>query len=210
VTGHSLGGGKAQAAVVGGKGALRGQMFNSAGLHPDVVGRPPEELALFAALCDQQRTTGGVSVGGGDPLTGLQMSLPAQRKLYGAVEFASNLARASRRGLEALGVEVGGARPASEETGLAGALGRRISGTAQEAAAANHRRFGWYVPPTLGQERTQTVVSKNADGTDSGLVAQHSIVNMINGYESRKIQDVERLVYASGTSVPLRRFIGPG
>ena len=78
VTGHSLGGGKAQAAIVGAGGAVQGIMFKSAGLHPKSVGLSPNELTQFDSLCNQQRTEGGWNVGGGDPLTGTQRSVAAQ------------------------------------------------------------------------------------------------------------------------------------
>jgi hypothetical protein len=209
VTGHSLGGGKAQAAVVGAGGRVSGEMFNSAGVHPDVLKRSPSELAAFDKHCIQHRTVGGLSVGGGDPLTGLQMSMAAQRLTFGAASAAGGVVRAARDGLEALGKEFDSPRAAHEESQVAGAIGKRLSTITPEAAADNFQRYGWYVPPTLGQSQTRTVVSKNTDGTDSGLAAQHSIVNMVNGYESRKIQDVQRLVTASGTQVPVERFIGP-
>jgi hypothetical protein len=209
VTGHSLGGGKAQAAVVGAGGLVRGEMFNAAGVHPDVLGVTDAELRRFSDRVQQHRTTGSVNVGGGDPLTGLQMSLSAQTLAYGAAGALSQVSKASRRGLEALEVRFGDVKSSHEEDSALAALGKRISTITDEDAARNHQRFGWYVPPTLGQGNTQSVISKNADGTDSGLVAQHSIVNMVNGYESRKLNDVQKLVKASGTSVPVQKFIGP-
>ncbi len=209
VTGHSLGGGKAQAAVVGAAGLVRGEMFNAAGVHPDVLGIASAEYSQFANRVQQHRTTGGISVGGGDPLTGLQMSMRAQAMAYGAAGALSQVTGASRGGLEALGLRFEDVKPSHEEESTLGALGKRISTITAEDAAENHHRFGWYVPPTLGQANTQSVVSKNADGTDTGLAAQHSIVNMVNGYESRKLNDVQKLVKASGTRVPVQKFIGP-
>jgi hypothetical protein len=184
-------------------------MFNAAGVHPDVLGMRSVDLERFSRSVQQHRTAGGINVGGGDPLTGLQMSLKAQTVAYGAASGLSSVTGASRRGLEALGVRFGDVKTAHEEESTLAALGKRISTITAEDAAENHRRFGWYVPPTLGQANTQSVVSKNADGTDTGLAAQHSIVNMVNGYESRKLSDVQKLVKASGTRVPVERFIGP-
>ena len=69
VTGHSLGGGKAQAAGVAGR--LKGTMFNSAGLHPKSVRLTPAELERHAGRFQQYRADGA---DGGDPLTGLQNS----------------------------------------------------------------------------------------------------------------------------------------
>jgi hypothetical protein len=208
VTGHSLGGGKAQAAVVGANGLIRGEMFNAAGVHPDVLGMTSVDLERFSRNVQQHRTTGGINVGGGDPLTGLQMSLKAQAVAFGAASGLSSVTGTSRRGLEAVGVRFGDVKKAHEEESTVAALGKRISTITAEDAAENHRRFGWYVPPTLGQANTQSVVSKNADGTDTGLAAQHSIVNMVNGYESRKLGDVQKLVKVSGTRVPVEKFIG--
>lgn len=208
VTGHSLGGGKAQAAVVAAEGAVRGQMFNAAGVHPDALGRPAGELSRFAALCNQQRTSGGLSVGGGDPLTGSQMSMAAQKLAFGVASAANAVGRRTRDGLEALGFDPSAVVPAEESALMAG-LGARISTITKEAAAENFQKFGWYLPPTIGQEKTQSVVSKNADGTDSGLVAQHSIVNMVNGYESRKTADVERLLQGLGVRASVGHYLGP-
>jgi len=209
VTGHSLGGGKAQAAVVAAGGSVKGQMFNSVGLHPAVLNESPEVLAQFSSLCDQQRTVGGISVGGGDPLTGMQLSPAIQKVVYGAVSAIGSVSNAMRGGFAALGVEAQNIEPAHNEASLTAALFKRISSVTAQEAAANKARYGWYVPPSLGQERTQTVASKNPDGTDTGLLNQHSIVNMINGYESRKIDDVQALAQAAKSQEPVSNLIGP-
>ena len=65
VTGHSLGGGKAQAAGI--SGGLTGMMFNSAGLHPNSVGGDVDAASQFT----QFRAPA-------DPLTGLQNSAALQ------------------------------------------------------------------------------------------------------------------------------------
>lgn len=66
VTGHSLGGGKAQAAGVAGR--LKGSMFNAAGLHPKSVNLTSAELERHAGRFAQYRAE---DADGGDPLTGL-------------------------------------------------------------------------------------------------------------------------------------------
>ena len=89
VTGHSLGGGKAQAAgVVGG---LKGSMFNAAGLHPKSVRLTPAELERHAGRFQQYRAEGA---DGGDPLTGLQNSREWQQRAYGGAQGLQALAQA--------------------------------------------------------------------------------------------------------------------
>ena len=69
MTGHSLGGGKAQAAAA--SGGQKGMGFNAAGLHPNSVGGAMPKQEQF----EQYRTEG-------DPLTGLQNSKTAQAAVY--------------------------------------------------------------------------------------------------------------------------------
>ena len=59
VTGHSLGGGKAQAAGV--LAGLKGQMFNSAGLNPKTMGLPADGLDRYASDFNQYRSEAGLS-----------------------------------------------------------------------------------------------------------------------------------------------------
>ena len=100
VTGHSLGGGKAQAAGVA--GGLKGSMFNSAGLHPKTSGMSPAKLASQAGLFQQYRAEGE---GGGDPLTGLQNSRALQDRLYGGALGLQKLAQANQWALDELGIQ---------------------------------------------------------------------------------------------------------
>lgn len=200
-TGHSLGGGKAQAAVVGSGGAVHGIMFNSAGLHPKSVGMSPDEMLEYAAQCNQQRTEGGWNVGGGDPLTGTQRSLMAQAQAYG---LAGNVGQVAR----GLGFDDEQRQAADTAEGVGGAMMQRLATITPAQAKQNFDDYGWYIPPTLGQAASEGVVAKNADGTDAGLAAQHSIVTMINGYEHRKLVAIRNLVEGTGSKEPMQALIG--
>jgi hypothetical protein len=103
VTGHSLGGGKAQAAGIA--GGLRGQMFNSAGLNPKTMGAPAGGLDQYAKDFDQYRSAGGLSSGGGDPLTGLQNSFKAQSVAFRTVQGISAVANANQWASGQLGLD---------------------------------------------------------------------------------------------------------
>lgn len=201
VTGHSLGGGKAQAAVVGSGGAVQGIMFNSAGLHPKSVGLSPDEMLQYAAQCSQQRTEGAWNVGGGDPLTGTQRSLTAQAHAYG---LAGNVGQVAR----GLGFDGEQRQAANTAEGAGGAMMQRLATMTPAQAKQNFDEYGWYIPPTLGQAASEGVVAKNADGTDAGLAAQHSIVTMINGYEHRKLVAIRHLVEGTGSQEPIQDLIG--
>lgn len=201
VTGHSLGGGKAQAAIVGSGGAVHGIMFNSAGLHPKSVGLSSDELRQFDSLCNQQRTEGGWNVGGGDPLTGTQRSVAAQAQAYG---LAGNVGQIAR-GLGYDGME---RKTANEADGIGAAMLQRLASVTPAQAKQNFEDYGWYIPPTLGQAAGEGVIAKDADGTDAGLAAQHSIVTMINGYEYRKLTAIRSLVAGTGSKEPIQALIG--
>jgi hypothetical protein len=201
VTGHSLGGGKAQAAIVGARGAISGIMFNSAGLHPKSVRLSETEMRRFEGKCNQQRTEGDWNVGGGDPLTGLQRSLAAQAQVYG---LAGNLRQVAR----GLGYDDAEPQSASEAKEIVGPLAQRLATVTPEQAKQNFDEYGWYVPPALGQAAGEGVTATNADGTDAGLASQHSIVTMINGYEKRKLTAIRTLVDGTGSSEPIQALIG--
>ena len=198
VTGHSLGGGKAQAAgVIAG---LKGQMFNSAGLNPRTLGQPADGLDQYAADFDQYRSDGGLSQGYGDPLTGTQNSLGFQKVVLGVVKGASGVIKANQWAGDQLGVSdaVAGRVPQIGKD-----LVQRLTGiTAQEAQ--NNFDFNggkWYIPPALGD--VHGVPSKNADSSPSSLAAQHSIVNLHQGIESRKAADIQTMLEGTGNPAPV-------
>ena len=204
VTGHSLGGGKAQAAGVAGR--LKGAMFNAAGLHPNSVGLSPAKLATHAGRFRQYRAEGE---GGGDPLTGVQNSLAQQHKVYGRAQDLQSLARANRWASQELGIKDPLALLPESMQGLARGLVDRILNVTPQEAARNLAYSGgqWYLPPALGQVRG--VASKTPEGRDTPLEQQHGIGGVIHGLESRKAGDINRLLAGTGQPGPASDYIGP-
>ena len=204
VTGHSLGGGKAQAAGVA--GGLKGSMFNAAGLHPKSAGMSPEELATHAGRFRQYRAEGE---GGGDPLTGAQNSRAWQDKLYGGAQGLQALARANQWALKELGINDPLARlPESAQTLARGLVGRILNVTPQEAARNLAYSGGqWYVPPALGE--VLGIASKTAQGRDTPFEQQHGIGGVIHGLETRKAGDINKLLAGTGQPGPASDYIGP-
>ena len=204
VTGHSLGGGKAQAAGVA--GTLKGSMFNTAGLHPKTVNMSPAKLTTYARQFQQYRAEGA---GGGDPLTGIQNSFSLQQKAYGGVQGLQKLVQANQWALNELGVnDPMGLLPKSAQP-LARGLTDRILNVTQQEAARNLAYSGgqWYVPPALGQ--VVGVPSKTAQGRDTPLEQQHGIGGVIHGLETRKAGDINRLLVGTGQPGPASDYIGP-
>jgi len=204
VTGHSLGGGKAQAAGVA--GGLQGSMFNAAGLHPNSVGMLPAELATHADRFRQYRAEGE---GGGDPLTGLQNSRAWQHKVYGGAQDLQWLARANRWATQELGIQDPLALLPESVQGLARGLVDRILNVTPQEAARNLAYSGgqWYLPPALGAMRG--VASKTPEGRDTPLEQQHGIGGVIHGLETRKAGDINRLLAGTGQPGPASDYIGP-
>ncbi len=204
VTGHSLGGGKAQAAGVA--GGLKGSMFNAAGLHPKTAGMLPQELASYAGRFQQYRAEGE---GGGVPLTGLQNSLAQQQKLYGGTQGMQMLARANQWALKELGINDPLALlPESAQPLARGLVGRILNVTPQEALRNLAYSSGqWYVPPALGEVRG--VASKTAQGHNTPFEQQHGIGGVINGLETRKAGDINKLLAGTGLPGPASDYIGP-
>ncbi len=204
VTGHSLGGGKAQAAGVAGR--LKGTMFNSAGLHPKSVRLTPAELERHAGRFQQYRADGA---DGGDPLTGLQNSREWQQRAYGGVQGLQTLVQANRWALKELGIDDPlGLLPDRAQPLVRGLADRLLHVTPQEAARNQAYSGGkWYLPPALGQVRG--VASKTAEGQDTPLEQQHGIGGVIHGLETRKAGDINRLLAGTGQASPASDYIGP-
>lgn len=183
VTGHSLGGGKAQAAGVQGK--LKGMMFNSAGLHDKTV--PDGDLQAAADRFTQYRSTG-------DPLTGLQNSPKKQKLLVELLKVGvwtvGNLPDAARL------AEMLRKEPVVDE------LLKRVFGrdgpTTLEKAAANKNKYGYYIPRARGS--VVEVIAKDKNGRDASdsLADQHDLVNHINGIEYRKYETIKSLRKSQG------------
>lgn len=206
VTGHSLGGGKAQAAGVA--GGLKGQMFNSAGLNPITMKLSSDGLQPYAGNFVQYRAEGGISKGGGDPLTGVQNSPTAQKAVYGAAQGMQGVAQANRWALDELGVEVPWHKlPQSAQETVKGVVDRVLDVTPQEAMK-NHEFSGgkWYLPPAVGEVRGLT--SKTSEGEDSGIAAQHSVTNLVYGFESRKTGDIQMLLDKTGEPGKASDYVG--
>ena len=202
VTGHSLGGGKAQAAgVIAG---LKGQMFNSAGLNPRTMGLPADGLERYVGDFNQYRSDGGLTQGYGDPLTGTQNSLGFQKVVLGAVNGASGVIKANQWAGDQLGMSdaVAGNMPQIGKD-----LVTRLTGITAQEAQNNFDFSGgeWYLPPAIGGVRN--VPSKNADGSPSSLAAQHSIVNLHQGIESRKAADIQTMLDGTGSPAPVSDYI---
>ena len=181
VTGHSLGGGKAQAAGV--SGGLTGMMFNAAGLNPKTVGGDTGDPSDFL----QFRTPG-------DPLTGIQNSAALQ----------------SGVGLLAGGLGSGIGTPVAAGNFIADKLGfpflspdtrQLVEGgtTALPRALRNLVSQGNLLPPAIGPVVTVPALDdagKPVPMTSPG--GQHSILSVINGIEREKSEDVATLQGASG------------
>lgn len=200
VTGHSLGGGKAQAAGI--YGGLKGQMFNSAGLHPETMEMSEEGLQKHAANFIQNRATG-------DPLTGLQNSFAAQEKAYSAAKVLQAVGKTSHWAHQQMGITDPFAVLPLEQQGLANDLADRVLHVTPQLAAKNLEDSGgkWYVPPAVGGIRE--VTSLTDEGKVPGLAGQHSIKTMINGYEARKAQDIQQLLDDTGTAGTVDEYIAP-
>jgi hypothetical protein len=175
VTGHSLGGGKAQ--VAGASGKLRGIMFNAAGVHPNTVD---------GAVPDASRYTQFRAAG--DPLTGIQNSAGLQAGVglagavampFGATATVGNFL-AKRLGMPSLSPEMADA--ASK------------AATTFPSAMGNLFKQGNLLPPAIGEVIVAPSLDdegKNVPATD--LLGQHSVHNLVNGIEREKSEDVATL-----------------
>lgn len=172
VTGHSLGGGKAQAA--GATGGLYGMMFNAAGLNPRTVnGILPSDSQFL-----QFRAPG-------DPLTGMQNSAAAQAGAgvvaaaaapFGAGATAGNFL-AQKLGMPFL------------SQGTADVAAKMA--TALPYAAGNLINHGNLLPAAVGN----VIEAPSLDGNGkpiapTAMLEQHSVGNLINGIEREKSEDV--------------------
>jgi hypothetical protein len=85
---------------------------------------------------------------------------------------------------------------------------RLLHVTPQEAARNLAYSGGkWYLPPALGQVRG--VASKTAEGRDTPLEQQHGIGGVIHGLETRKADDINRLLAGTGLPGQASDYIGP-
>jgi hypothetical protein len=176
VTGHSLGGGKAQAA--GSVGNLKGMMFNAAGLHPDTV----NGLLPVASQFLQYRSMD-------DPLTAVQNSAALQAGLAGAAGVVGM----------PLGTGMAIGQFITRQLGLP-SLSQDAGDLASQGAAApvqglgNLVNHGYLLPPAHGQRvEIPALTDAGAALASSDLDGQHSVHGLINGIEQEKSQDIATL-----------------
>ena len=176
VTGHSLGGGKAQAA--GATGGLGGMMFNAAGLNPDTVNGKLPDPSQFT----QYRTTG-------DPLTGAQNSPAIQAAIVGIVGPASSAFGGGMKVGDALVKIFGGSGLSPEAADYADkafkVLPRSLRNIAQSGNA---------MPPAIGAiHEVQTLNDAGEVVSPANLLGQHSMGSVVNGIEQEKSEDMAAL-----------------
>lgn len=176
VTGHSLGGGKAQAA--GAAGGLKGSMFNAAGLNPDTVGGMTPDVSQFS----QYRATG-------DPLSGAQNSPVTQTTIaVVAGVIATPLGAGMKLGdaaLKALGMQGLSPEMADYADKAFKAFPRGVKNLVQH---------GNVLPPAIGEIHQVNAIDSNGKPVSKlDLMGQHSITNTVNGIEQQKTQDVATL-----------------
>jgi len=176
VTGHSLGGGKAQAA--GAVSGMGGTMFNAAGLNPSTVdGMMPD-----ATQYKQYRTTG-------DPLTGSQNS-PATQSAIALVAGAFVMPFGAGMKLGDTAQKALGGQGMSPE--MADYADKAFK--AFPRGVRNLVRDGNVLPPAVGSVSEVPAVDANGKTVSKlNLQGQHSITSAVNGIEQQKTEDVETL-----------------
>jgi hypothetical protein len=213
VTGHSLGGGKAQAAGV--EGDLDGIMFNSAGLNPKTVGMTDDQLEAHSDQFLQARTEGGLAQAGGDPLTGVEgLSEWQQNVLAQAVKGTADVARGAA-GVDSWARQQLGMQPLVDNIPakyqpMVKELSDKLK-TAQTQLDENKALSGgkWILPPPIGKKATPVIAKSADDGTNASAASQHSLSTMIVGYESRKLATVSALLKATNTTDNPESYLGP-
>ena len=175
VTGHSLGGGKAQAA--GASGGLQGTMFNSAGLNADTVDAMPDDgqFVQFRAP--------------GDPLTGVQNSAALQTGVVGLVGAIATPLGASAGVANFLGQTLGFPLLSQDMSAAAG-----LGASAFPRVLGNLVAQGNLLPKAIGkvvEAPSLDDMGQPIPATD--LMGQHSVHNLVNGIEREKSEDVATL-----------------
>lgn len=204
VTGHSLGGGKAQAA--GFAGGLPGMMHNASGVLPETVAPRPVSAADTRFV--QYRSPA-------DPLNSLQGSLDLQ---YAVMAALTPVARVVGTGP---GKRLAKWKVIKGDNDMARLFDRVIGqhpgadGTPQstlDLARENKRKHGYFIPPAQG--KSDIVTPLKPDGSSVGTLdagGQHSIVNLVNGIEQRKYETIDTLRAGLGNPGRQSDFIaGPG
>jgi hypothetical protein len=146
-----------------------------------------------------------MSSGFGDPLTGVQNSFAAQQAAYGMTTGLSKLGNIDAWALKQLGIDYHDLLPKGTITEL---TDRVLNVTPSEAKKNYEFSEGkWYLPPAVGE--VSGVASKTADGYDSSVASQHSVVNMVNGFESRKLENVQSMLLSTGSTENASAYFGP-
>lgn len=176
VTGHSLGGGKAQAAGVAGR--LKGTMFNSAGLNTDTTGDRVIDPQSFT----QYRTSG-------DPLTGAQNSAAVQTAIAAVAGVVLTPFGAGMK-LGDAGVKAAGFDGLSSE--MADYADKAMKSFPR--GMRNLVRQGNVMPPAVGAVREVSAIdSQGGPVSKLNLMGQHSITSVVGGIEQQKTEDVAML-----------------
>ncbi|MEP6504414.1 MAG: hypothetical protein ABJD97_13845 [Betaproteobacteria bacterium] len=173
VTGHSLGGGKAQAA--GALTGMGGTMFNSAGLNPATV----DGMMPSADQFQQYRNSA-------DPLTGIQNSPLIQTAIAGVAGGVLMPLGALLSGGNALSSVLGGPTlPASVADYADKAM------KAFPRGMSNLFKDGNVMPPAIGPVHEVPAIAPDGSAVSAGnLMGQHSMVSVVNGIEKQKDDDV--------------------
>lgn len=191
VTGHSLGGGKAQVAAI--TGGLDGEMQNASGPHPERL--PHKSMKAAAGRLKQHRSSD-------DPLTGLQNSPEAQRRIMTALPALLRLGKTRylRGKVDEHFVEGDADRANLFSRVLGESSGTGVDPkSTPERAMDNKKKHGFYIPPAVGEVKTvEPVNSKGGKVGKLDFLGQHGIANMINGFEQRKYDSIQTLRQAQG------------
>lgn len=173
VTGHSLGGGKAQAA--GAVAGLDGTMFNSAGLSPDTVdGMMPSDTQF-----QQYRSSG-------DPLTGVQNSPMIQTAVAALAGALAMPLGAMAKGGNALSSALGGPTLSPQAADYADKAMKAFP-----RGVSNLFKDGNVIPPAVGPVHVVNSLADSGSPTAAtDLLGQHSMAGVINGIEQQKDADV--------------------
>lgn len=176
VTGHSLGGGKAQAAGIA--GGLSGYGFNAAGPHTSSMGGGkaiPGQFQQYRAAYD--------------PLTGFQNSpglqalvIPILGGILTPLGFGAKIGDGLNKALNSKGL--------GEET--AGYVDKAFK--ALPRSVGNLLQSGHPIPPAIGTIREVQSTGKDGDANAAYRPdLQHSIFGVINGIEAQKSEDMATL-----------------
>ncbi|MBX3667334.1 MAG: hypothetical protein KF778_02945 [Rhodocyclaceae bacterium] len=176
VTGHSLGGGKAQAA--GAVGGLKGTMFNSAGLNPASVGGAMPDAGQF----QQYRTPY-------DPLTGTQNSPLLQTAVATLAGVVATPLGAGMKAGDAIARFFGAEGMPPDMADYADKAAKSFP-----RGMRNLIKDGNVMPPAVGKVIEVPAISPDGKPVPgANPLGQHSIDSVVNGIEQQKTEDISTL-----------------